>query len=67
MLRPGLMAGGSIATLFQQAMDVSTLNTNIDISMNLNEADTKAVRQGIMETTAAIGDEEAAMKVYVGR
>lgn len=56
----GLVAGGSIATLFQQAMDVSTLNTNIDISMNLNEADTKAVRQGIMETTSAIGDEEAA-------
>ncbi|WP_025115349.1 phage tail protein [Lysinibacillus fusiformis] len=56
----GLVAGGGIATLFQQAMDVSSLNTKIDISMNLNEADTKAVRQSIMETTAAIGDEEAA-------
>lgn len=56
----GLVAGGGIATLFQQAMDVSSLNTKIDISMNLNEADTKAVRQSIMETIAAIGDEEAA-------
>ncbi|RDV27117.1 phage tail protein [Lysinibacillus capsici] len=56
----GLVAGGGIALAFEQALDVSTLNTNIDISMNLNEEDTKAVRQSIMETTVAIGDEEAA-------
>jgi len=56
----GLAAGGGIAGLFQQALDVSTLNTNIDISMNLNEADSKAVRQSIMEVTSAIGDEEGA-------
>lgn len=56
----GLMAGGGIAAVIEQALDVSSLNTQIDISMNLNEADTKAVRQSIMETTAAIGDEEAA-------
>lgn len=56
----GLAVGGGIAVAFQQALDVSTLNTQLDISMNLNEADAKAVRQSIMETTAAIGDEEAA-------
>jgi len=56
----GLMEGGGIAAVLEQALDVSSLNTQIDISMNLNEADTKAVRQSIMETTAAIGDEEAA-------
>lgn len=56
----GLAAGGGIAVAIEKALDVSSLNTQIDISMNLNEEDTKAVRQSIMETTAAIGDEEAA-------
>lgn len=56
----GLAAGGGIAGAVQQALDVSKLNTNIDISMTLNEEDAQAVRQSIMETTAAIGDEEAA-------
>ena len=56
----GIAAGGGIAGVLHQALDVSSLNTQIDISMNLNEADIKAVRQSIMETTAAIGDEEAA-------
>lgn len=56
----GLAAGGGLAVAVQQALDVSSLNTQIGISMNLNEEDTKAVRQSIMETTAAIGDEEAA-------
>lgn len=56
----GLAAGGGLAVAIEQALDVSKLNTNIDISMNLNEEDSKAVRQSIMETTAAIGDEEAA-------
>ncbi len=56
----GLAAGGGIAVAIEKALDVSSLNTQIGISMNLNEEDTKAVRQSIMETTAAIGDEEAA-------
>lgn len=56
----GLAAGGGIAGVLNQALDVTSLNTKIEISMNLNEEDTKAVRQSIMETTAAIGDEEAA-------
>ena len=56
----GLVAGGGIALAIEKALDVSSLNTQIDISMNLNEEDKQAVRQSIMETTAAIGDEEAA-------
>ncbi|MEK4425170.1 hypothetical protein [Solibacillus sp. FSL K6-1523] len=56
----GLAAGGGIAGTFAAALDVSSLNTQIEISMNLNEADTATVRKSIMETTAAIGDEEAA-------
>lgn len=56
----GLLAGGGIAAVVSQALDVSSLNTSLEISMNLNEADTATVRKSIMETTAAIGDEEAA-------
>ncbi|MFJ5564831.1 hypothetical protein [Lysinibacillus xylanilyticus] len=56
----GLVAGGGLAATIHEALEVSSLNTQIDISMNLNEADTKAVRASIMETTAMIGDEEAA-------
>ncbi|MFJ7888398.1 hypothetical protein ACIQYL_09940 [Lysinibacillus xylanilyticus] len=56
----GLVAGGGLAAAIHEALEVSSLNTQIDISMNLNEADTKAVRASIMETTAMIGDEEAA-------
>lgn len=56
----GLAAGVGIAGIVEQALDVSSLNTDISISMNLNEADTATVRHAIMETTAAIGDEEAA-------
>lgn len=56
----GAVAGVGIAGTIQQALDVSSLNTDIAISMNLDEEDTKAVRQSIMQVTAAIGDNEAA-------
>ena len=56
----GLAVGGGIAALFHEALDVSTLNTQIDISMSINEGDLSAVRSSIKGVTAAIGDEEAA-------
>lgn len=56
----GLLAGGGLASIIEQALDVSSLNTNIDISMNLNESDTATVRAGIGSVVSAIGDEEAA-------
>lgn len=55
-----LVAGGGIATAFEQALSLDTLDTQIDISMNLNEADAAEVRKGIMETSQLLGDEEAA-------
>lgn len=55
-----LVAGGGIAMAFEQALSLDTLDTQIDISMNLNEADAQAVRSGIMETAQLLGDEEAA-------
>jgi len=58
----GLLAGGGLASIIEQALDVSTLNTNIEITMNLNEADTAQVRAGIGNVVSAIGDEEAAFE-----
>ncbi|AHN22038.1 hypothetical protein [Lysinibacillus varians] len=56
----GLAAGGGIALALEQALALDTLDTQIDISMNLNEEDAAKVRQSIMETASILGDEEAA-------
>ena len=56
----GLVAGGGLAVTIQQALDVSSLNTNIEISMGIKGGDAEAVRESINGVTAAIGDEEAA-------
>jgi phage-related minor tail protein len=56
----GLVAGGGIAVALEQALSMDTLDTQIDISMNLNEEDAVKVRQSIMETASILGDEEAA-------
>ncbi|MEY9973171.1 phage-related minor tail protein [Lysinibacillus sp. RC46] len=55
-----LMAGGGLAAMIHEALDVSTLNTNIEISMDVKGGDVEAVRSSINSVTAAIGDEEAA-------
>ncbi|MFJ3386618.1 hypothetical protein [Lysinibacillus sp. NPDC086135] len=55
-----LMAGGGLAAMIHEALDVSTLNTNIEISMGVKGGDLEAVRGSINSVTAAIGDEEAA-------
>lgn len=56
----GLMAGGGLAAVISEALDVTSLNTNIEISMGLKGGDAEAVRSSINMVTAAIGDEEAA-------
>ena len=56
----GLLAGGGLASLISEALDVSSLNTDIDITLNLNKEDTRAVRESIREVTSAIGDQEGA-------
>lgn len=55
-----LMAGGGLAAMIHEALDVSTLNTNIEISMGVKGGDAERVRSSINSVTAAIGDEEAA-------
>ncbi|MEY9980400.1 hypothetical protein [Lysinibacillus sp. RC79] len=55
-----LMAGGGLAAMIHEALDVSTLNTNIEISMGVKGGDVEAVRGSINSVVAAIGDEEAA-------
>lgn len=56
----GLVAGGGLAVAIEQALDVSSLNTNVEISMGIKGGDAEAVRESINGVTAAIGDEEAA-------
>ncbi|MFJ3389541.1 hypothetical protein [Lysinibacillus sp. NPDC086135] len=55
-----MSAGGGLAAMIHEALDVSTLNTNIEISMGLKGGDAEKVRSSIMDVTSAIGDEEAA-------
>lgn len=55
-----LLSGGGLAAMIHEALDVSTLNTNIEISMGIKGGDVEAVRSSINTVTAAIGDEEAA-------
>ncbi|TKI72018.1 hypothetical protein FC756_03145 [Lysinibacillus mangiferihumi] len=56
----GLVVGGGLVVAIQEALDVASLNTNIEISMGIKGGDAEAVRKSINDVTAAIGDEEAA-------
>ncbi|OXS66077.1 hypothetical protein B1B04_24325 [Lysinibacillus sp. KCTC 33748] len=56
----GLVAGGGLAATIHEALEVSSLNTDIEISMGIKGGDIEAVRSSINTVTAAIGDEEAA-------
>lgn len=57
-----LVAGGGIAGAIEQALDTSSMNTKIDISMEIDESSLKAVKGSVKEVTAVIGDEEAALE-----
>ncbi|USK46350.1 DUF2207 domain-containing protein [Cytobacillus oceanisediminis] len=57
-----LVAGGGIAGAIDQALDTSTLDTKIEISMEIPESSIEAVKSSVREVTAAIGDEEAALE-----
>ncbi|MCS0789516.1 DUF2207 domain-containing protein [Cytobacillus firmus] len=57
-----LVAGGGIAGAIQQALDTSSMNTKIDITMEIDESSMSAVKGSVKEVTAAIGDEEAALE-----
>ncbi|OCS82282.1 hypothetical protein [Caryophanon tenue] len=58
----GLAAGGGIATSIQSALDMASLDTKIEMTMDLDESSTEAVRQSIKSVTAAIEDEEGALE-----
>ncbi|QOK28065.1 hypothetical protein IIE26_05195 [Cytobacillus oceanisediminis] len=57
-----LVAGGGIAGAIEQALDTSSMNTKIDISMEIDKSSMSAVKESVKEVTAAIGDEEAALE-----
>ncbi|OXS73215.1 hypothetical protein B1B04_13080 [Lysinibacillus sp. KCTC 33748] len=56
----GLVAGGGLAAIIGEALDVSSLNTDIELSMGIKGGDVEVVRSSINSVVAAIGDEEAA-------
>lgn len=58
----GLAAGGGIAASIQSALDMASLDTKIEMTMDLDESSTEAVRQSIKSVTAAIEDEEGALE-----
>ncbi|MFC3883750.1 DUF2207 domain-containing protein [Bacillus songklensis] len=57
-----LVAGGGIAGAVQTALDTSSLNTKINISMEVPEESKAAVKDAINTATSYIGDQEAALE-----
>ncbi|KAB2334256.1 hypothetical protein [Bacillus mesophilum] len=57
-----LAAGGGIGASIEQALDVSSLNTKIDISMDIDESSRDAVKESVRGVVAVIGEEEAALE-----
>lgn len=57
----GLATGGGIAAVISQALDVSTLNTKIDITMDVPEESKASVRDAIKGIEAYGVDGEAAL------
>ncbi|MFJ7950779.1 hypothetical protein ACIQZG_04525 [Lysinibacillus sp. NPDC096418] len=54
---------GAMATLgvaIKEGLDMSRLDTQIEMSLSLNEEDTAVVKESIREVSAALGDEELA-------
>ncbi|MFJ8529633.1 phage tail tape measure protein [Bacillus sp. NPDC094106] len=57
-----LVAGGGIATAIEQALDVSNLNTKIEISMEVPEASKQSVKAAIRGVETYGVDAEAALE-----
>lgn len=58
----GLVAGGGLAGAITAALDTSSLNTKIEMTMDLDAASADAVRESIKSVTSAIEDEEGALE-----
>lgn len=58
----GLAVGGGIAGAISKALDLSTLNTKIDISMEVPPEAMAAVKNAIFTANSYIGDQEAALE-----
>lgn len=56
------VAGGGLAGAIDQALGLSSLNTQIDISMNIDESSSEIVKSSIRDVIAIIGEEEAAIE-----
>ncbi len=62
MLSVGLAAGGGIATAIEKAMDMSKLQTKIDISFDVPESLKKSVEEAVRGISAYGVDAEASLK-----
>lgn len=58
----GLAAGGGIAATIQQALEVSSLNTKIDISFNVPEESKASIREAVKSIEAYGVDGEEALE-----
>jgi phage-related minor tail protein len=61
-LAGALVAGGGIGGVLYQALDTSSLNTKIDISLEVPESSKKAVKDAVKEVEAYGVDAEAALE-----
>lgn len=57
-----LAATGGISSAVEKSLDLSSLNTKINISMEVPEESKKAIKNSVLEVTAVIGDQEAALE-----
>lgn len=58
----GLVAGGGISKAVDTALEQSTIDTKIDIVLELPEQSVKAVKQSVGGVSALIADQEAALE-----
>lgn len=61
-LAGGLAAGGGIAGVIEKSLDVSSLNTKIDIQLNVPEESKKSVKEAVKGIEAYGVDGEAALE-----
>ncbi|UQZ76854.1 DUF2207 domain-containing protein [Niallia circulans] len=57
-----MAAGGGISSAIEKALDTSSLDTQIKVSMSISEDSVQEVKDSILSATAIIGDQESAIE-----
>jgi len=58
----GVVAGGGISKAVETALEQATIDTKVDIILDLPEQSVKAVKQSVADVSALIEDQEAALE-----